>query len=174
MVAPDARLSAILASDDARVVAAEPIEDKSERAPPRIRVTIESRRLGAAAVALVDAGSGRVVSVERLDPRRLPLGDEDVAAAAQLALRDARVRAFLGPAAAEFRPRIAGASESRPRFGIEGLPLSSSDARDPCSRDRCLDLLFIGDRGYLVGRRVIVDLTAGTVVVTETREMDHD
>jgi hypothetical protein len=171
VVPADPRLAPILAADDARVVAAEPVDDKSERPPSRVRVTLESHRAGAAAAAVIDVESGRIVSVERLDPRRLPLGDEDVAAAARLALRDARVRALLGPSAAEFRPRIAG---DNPRFAVEGLPVSSRAPGDPCSRDRCLDLLFIGERGYLVGRRVTVDVTAGTVTVTETREMSHD
>lgn len=114
---------------------------------------------------IVDLEQQKVAGeITRMDGKGVPLGSDEVTEAFNLALRDGRVKALLGPQVNEFR--VAGLSSGdRPENRVEGLRVVATSPSDPCYRHRCLDLLFRRREGYLRGTSVTVDLSVQTVRV---------
>jgi hypothetical protein len=73
---------------------------------------------------------------------------EDAEQALALAKSDAGVRRAVGDTLERYELLESG-SEARVPFIAQALPLRSSDPRDLCSIDRCLDLIFRTENGYL-------------------------
>lgn len=167
-VQPDARLDAIIDGGQGRVVGVESIDDKLGQR--RARVVIDNPRSRTAAAVIVDLASGRVLDVERLEPQRIPFTQAQLEQATTIALRSADVRMFLGRDADRFRARTPGGPQS---YAVEGFALLSNNPRDPCSRSRCVDLLFFGVNRYLTGRRVTVDLGSGRATVVALVQGEH-
>jgi Cu2+-containing amine oxidase len=113
---------------------------------------------------IVDLEQKAVGEITKMEGKAVPLGADEVTEAFNLALRDGRVKALLGPQVNEFR--VAGLSSGdRPENRVEGLRVVATSSTDPCYRHRCLDLLFRRRDGYVRGTSVTVDLSVQTVRV---------
>lgn len=96
-----------------------------------------------------------VAEVQRIDSANVPLNNEDLAEARQLALQNIELRRVLG--------------EAVDRYRVEGLRILATEEGDPCFRHRCLQLLFrLGDV-YLSDPEVVVDVTSQAVRLRRTR-----
>ncbi len=113
-------------------------------------------------LALVDLLDGSVAATETAPAQAVPIGAEEVQAAATLALASERVRAILGDTSVYRVPASRADLEGNT---VEGLRVLGADERDPCFRNRCIDLFFRRGGRYIVGQRVTVDLTAQQVYV---------
>lgn len=162
----------IIGSADARLHFSTPDFDKAEAdaflrgstdARPRPQINVLAVSASGAARARLSLGDGRVIDVQPVPAAELPLFDEDVARALALAQRSERSRAAIGPSLSRFEPARAGLEYPPTAYIAEPLPIRSSNPRDPCSRDRCLELVFRTPAGYLPNR-VHVNLTRGTAV----------
>jgi hypothetical protein len=171
----DSRVVALVPDADRRLVAIDLIEEKvdggRDSRAEQLRAIVAGRR--SAAAVTFDADSGRIVRVERFDPLRAPFDEVDLQRATALALQDPQVREFLGARAGRFMPQLTAAQDGRP-FMVQMLPVRGILPTDPCTRARCVDLIFRAERGYLTGRRVTVDLTNDRVQVTGSRVSRHD
>lgn len=103
--------------------------------------------------ALVDLSRRAVVRVERIERGPAPISPQEVATAKRMGLADPRVRQALGRQMDEFR--------------VHWLGHRPDDGADPCSRHRCLLLVFSRGTRYLMRPRVVVDLTDQVVRVSE-------
>jgi len=170
----DPRVRAIVGAGRPRTILATPQLDKAEveafladtsRPPPTARVTVvmsnvETHR---AARAVVTVPQYRILAVQRLSPSDVPFVREDADQALALAKADRGVRSAIGDSLARFQILNSGDDADVP-LAAQVLPLRSANRRDPCSEDRCLDLVFRTPKGYLP-LRVRVDLTRRTVTV---------
>ncbi|HVS81457.1 MAG TPA: hypothetical protein VHE60_06965 [Pyrinomonadaceae bacterium] len=116
---------------------------------------------------IVDLEKRSAGEIARVEGRAVPLAFEEVTQAANLALRNERVRSLLGSRADDFRVANLAAGE-RPENRVEGLRVVATSPRDPCYRHRCIDLLFRQRDGYIAGTTVTVDLTSQAVRVERT------
>ncbi len=116
---------------------------------------------------LVNLAQNSVANVQRLDSRQVPFTPDDLKDAFQLALREPQVQRALGSEAQSFH--IQGQRSAPPAEPSEnvvsGLPIRSSDPKDPCSKHRCLQLFFRRGTDFLSEPVVTVDLTAKHVSV---------
>ena len=117
---------------------------------------------------MVSLPSYRILAVQRLSPRDVPFVREDADQALALAKADPKVRRAVGDTLERFEILNSGEEREVP-FAAQALPLRSTSPKDPCSKDRCLDLLFRTPRGYLP-LRVGVDLTTRTVTLERKGE----
>ena len=170
LVLANPEIRRIVGSADARLHFSTPEFDKAELdaflsgstdAPPRLQVNVLAVSATGAARARLTFENGRVVDVQPVPAAELPFFDGDVARALALAQRGERTRAALGASLSRFEPARAGQEYPPTAYIAEPLPVRSSDPRDPCSRDRCLELVFRTPTGYLP-YRVQVNLTRGT------------
>jgi len=125
---------------------------------------------------IVNLRKQNVVAVSRLTSDQVPYTNDDLADAFQLASRDPEVMKALGPEAQTFQVRPAAPSRTTPKNVVEGLPVRSSDPNDPCSKHRCLWLMFRRGNEYLSEPSVTVDLTDKRVYVEKPvtdRKADH-
>lgn len=157
----------------ARVIMSNPHFDKAEAeaflsgeraAPPTLRVealVIDAKHQAVQRV-IVEPTENRIHSIERIAPMPAPFIMDDVHAAWALAQQDQNVRAALGKSLDKFK---VGEPDGSPgeSFIVEVLPLRSVDPNDPCTHNRCMDLLFRGEGGYLPFRAE-VNLTTRTVI----------
>jgi hypothetical protein len=153
----------------ATVIIGEPQVDKSEAQaflygervePP---TTILDAQGNAARRVTISPHENRVLSVEPIPASLVPFILDDVQAAWNLASRDPAIRNALGDSIDRFKIVTPEGSPGEP-FVVESLPLRSVDLNDACSRNRCLDLIFRTENGYLPVR-AHVDLTAQTFAV---------
>jgi hypothetical protein len=72
------------------------------------------------------------------------------------------------PTIDQFQPQTPGVRAPREAYVAQMLPLRSTDPKDPCTRDRCADLIFRTPRGYL-SVRAHVDFTRRSVDVEGPR-----
>lgn len=109
-----------------------------------VRLFVERGNYGIRAIVNLDQPT--LVQVVRLDGQQVPLTRDDIAAALQLARSDARFQATLGAAG------LAAVDAT-------GLRIRSDDPADPCSRNRCVQLLPRQGAQYFSDAVIIVDLT---------------
>ena len=181
----DARVKELVGEAGVRVVSVTPVLIKTE-APEKTDIVqrqIEvvlfhpEREVGARVV--INLQQNRVVTVSKLASDQVMMTNDDLADAVQLALRDPEVIKSLGAAAQSFH--VAGVAPApttaaAPQNVVEGLPVRSEETSDPCSKHRCLHLLFKRGNDYLVEPDVTVDLTAKHVMVEKRnpeRKADH-
>jgi hypothetical protein len=112
----------------------------------------------------VSPAENRVLSVEQIAPTLVPFNTDDLHAAWNLASRDPAIRRALGADIDRYHIAAPGGLEGE-AYVIQALPLLSSDPNDPCSRDRCLDLIFRGEKSSYLALRAHVDLTKQTVAL---------
>lgn len=94
------------------------------------------------------AGNPRVDALRVTRDLPPPLGAEEVEAARRLALANAAVRSRL---------QAVGVADSDPSLIVTHLLGRTEDARDPCSRNRCVVLFFNTEAAFLFS--AAVDLT---------------
>ncbi len=109
----------------------------------------------------------RLLEVREIEAVDVPLTREDADDALALAKANPEVRRAVGPDLEKFVILQPG-SDERVAFAAEVLPLRSGDRSDPCSTDRCLDLVFRTESGYLPFR-ASVDLTKRTVKLNSSQ-----
>jgi hypothetical protein len=177
----DSRGRAIVGAEKPRVITADVETDKteaeaylagtSEKLPARrVTIVLFDVKTGQAASVLVSLTEYRVLSVQRIPASDVPFAREDADDALALAKADSAVRRAVGEPLDRFEIVDSGADPRVP-FAAQALPLRGTDPKDPCRVDRCLDLVFRTERGYLPVR-AHVDLTKRTVTVTR-REGKH-
>lgn len=170
----DQRIRAAVGAGQVRVIAAQVELDKSEAeaflagtssTPPTRRVTVFvlGTQTNKAVRALVVPAQNRVLAVEALSASDVPFVRDDADQALALVKANAGVRRAVGADLDKFVIVDSG-SDARVPFAAQVLPLRSTAPNDPCTRDRCVDVLFRTDNGYL-GVRAHVDLTTRAVIV---------
>jgi len=117
--------------------------------------------------ALVDLTAARVIDAVRLPEQSVPIGQSDIELAAQIALDDQNLRRLLGNQIDMFhflKGPVTPESESGNL--IEGLhTIGVGD--DPCSKHRCVVLLFSSNGRYLFqDQQFTVDLSARKLMIT--------
>jgi hypothetical protein len=164
----DARVKQLMGEGAVRLVSAVPVIIKQGDGPEKIDLhqrTVEivlfrpEGEVGARVV--VNLHQNQVANVQRLQPLQVPFTSDDLNDAFQLALRVPEILKALGPEAQSFRPQNPrpGPEAVAPENEVTGLPIRSNDPRDPCSKHRCLQLLFRHGTDFL-SMAVDVDLTA--------------
>jgi hypothetical protein len=137
---------------------------KSEKLPSRrVTIVLFDVKANRAVRVVISLGDYRVTSFQSIPASDVPFVREDADDALALAKADAAVRRALGEGSDRFEILDSG-SEARVPFAVQALPLRSTDPKDPCHVDRCLDLIFRTESGYL-SMRAHVDLTRRTVSV---------
>lgn len=170
----DSRIRAILGAGQPRVITAEAEADKGEAesflvgrsaTPPtrRVVVVVSNTQTNKAARALVSVPQYQVLAVESILPADLPLVRDDAEQALALAKANPDLRRAVGDTLDRYSILEPG-SEERVPFAAQVLPVASTNRNDPCSSNRCLDLIFRTENGYLP-LRAHVDLTRRTVAV---------
>lgn len=113
--------------------------------------------------ALVDLEAGRVVGTARVAGNSVPITEEEIAEAAEIALGSSAVRRLLGDRTFQFT------RDRRIENRIGGLRTLGAGPDDPCTRGRCIELFFrTGERGrnrFLFIHQVVVDLRTREVMV---------
>lgn len=116
--------------------------------------------------AVVSLGRKVVVSVQRLEGGDVPLTQQDWADALQLALKNPEVQKMLGNNAGEFQGltwRKSNAATLR-QNAVRSLMVSTTNPKDPCFGNRCVQLWFRRRAVYLTDS-AIVNLSTGVVRV---------
>ena len=171
-VLSDKRVRQIFGEEKPRFIITEAETDKAE-AEAFLAGTTEKRPSRRVSVALFDPKTNRaahvtvlfeerrILEVQEIKAEDVPLSREDAEDAFSLAKANAELRRALGERMEQFQ--LADPSKDvRDPYVAEALPLRSTNPRDPCSKDRCLDLIFRTEEGYLPFR-AHVDLTKRTV-----------
>jgi hypothetical protein len=170
----DARVRAIVGEGQLRIIITSMEIDKAEAeaflasesaTPPRRRVSVVlfNTQTNQAAHALVSPSDNRVISAGSISASDIPLVRGDADQALALAKADTGLRRVIGDTLERYEILESG-SDARVPFAAQTLPLRSTDPRDFCSVDRCLDLIFRGEFGFLPVR-AHVNLTKRTVEV---------
>jgi hypothetical protein len=170
----DARVRAIVGEGDRRPIITGMEANKAEAeaflegrstTPPRrlVSVVLFNPQTNQAAHALVSVSEGRVISAESISVSDIPFVREDADRALVLAKADAGVRRAVGEMLDRYEI-IESGSDMRIPFAAQALPVRSSDPRDLCSVDRCIDLIFRTENGYLP-LRAHINLTRRSVEV---------
>jgi hypothetical protein len=170
----DARIQTLLGAGQPRVITAEAEPDKGEAedflagrsaAPPtrRVVVVMSNPQTSKAVRALVAVPQNQVVAIESIRPADVPLVRDDAEQALALAKASPELRQAVGETLGRYAILQPG-SEERVPFAAQVLPVVSTSRNDPCSTNRCVDLIFRTENGYLP-LRAHVDLTRRTVAV---------
>ena len=120
---------------------------------------------------LVDLIHNSVADVHRLKGSQVPFTSDDLNDAFQLALREPEVEKALGSEVQTFHVQGQANTPSTTASEnlVSGLPIRSSDPKDPCSKHRCMQLFFRRGTDFLSRPVVTVDLTARHVSVERSR-----
>jgi len=172
----DAHVKQALGENGVRLVSAVPVIIKRGESPEKVDVhqrTIEvvlfrpEGEVGARVI--VNLRQKEAADFQRLEARQVPFTSDDLNDAFQIALRSPEVLKVLGPEAQSFHVQISKTQPEAapPQNEVTGLPVRSSDPKDPCYRHRCMQLHFRHGTDYL-SLAVDVDLTAKHAVL-ETR-----
>lgn len=178
----DSRVKELLGESGVRVVSVLPVLIKAESPEKfdvkqrQIEVVLFRPQGEVGARVVVNLRQNNVVAVSRLTGDQVPYTNDDLADAFQLASRDPEVVRALGQEVQTFRIRPVPPGRTTPKNIVEGLPVRSSDPNDPCSKHRCLWLIFRRGNDYLSQPSVTVDLTDKRVYVEKPstdRKADH-
>jgi hypothetical protein len=170
----DQRIRAIVGEGQPRIIMSAEEVDKSEAeafltgrstTPPMRRVTVIliNPHTQQAAQALIERPQNRVIAVQSVAASNVPFLRDDADEALALAKHDANVRRAVGDSLDRFQLLESG-TDARTPFAVQALPLRSTDPRDVCSVDRCVDLIFRTESGYLPFR-AHVNLTRRSVEI---------
>jgi len=168
----DPRVREIVAEPGVRLISAEVAAYKSRYAKPGeiagrfVEVILFGPEREAGARVLVNLARKNVEDVRRVPALEVPMNDDDLKQAFELAIRDAQVQKALGEQARSFRPQITSPESQTleaPENAVTGLPVRGTRKGDPCMRHRCMQLFFRRGRDFLSEPVVVVDLTAKQV-----------
>ena len=127
----------------------------------RVRVIAVNPLTNQASRAVVSLTDARVLSFENFPASDVPFTSEEANQALALAKSDPAVQRAIGDHLDRYQILESG-SEGRVPWVAQVLPMRSTDPRDLCSVDRCVDIIFRTESGYLPFR-AHVDLTIGAV-----------
>lgn len=117
---------------------------------------------------LVDLVAARVVGHDQTPSSTVPLGRSDVTEALRIAVEHPAIHNLLGKRAGAFRVLTGpiGPKTAKDDF-VEGLRHVGVSPDDPCTRDRCVYLLFnSGGQRILQDQDIVVDLNAREVRIS--------
>jgi len=168
------RTQSLLGAGQARVISTEVEPEKGETenflagrsaTPPtrRVVVVMSNPRTNKAVRALVTVPQNQVIAVESIRPADIPLVRDDAEQALTLAKANPQLRRAVGDTIDRYAILEPG-SQAQVPFAAQVLPVVSTSRNDPCASDRCVDLIFRTETGYLPVR-AHVDLTRRTVAV---------
>jgi hypothetical protein len=175
----DRRVRILLGEGEPTVVSTDAIVDKvqaeaflagNKPEPParQASVLFWNRKTGKAARALVALPKGGVLEAVPVNVRDVPVIKEEVQEALDLAKADSSFRRAAGVDVSRFRVAEPG-STSAESYVAQALPLRGTESSDPCTQDRCLDLIFRVENGYLPVRAHI-DLTRRQVQLEGSKD----
>lgn len=170
----DARVQRVVGAGQVRVLLGEARPDKNEaiafykgetQKPPSHNVwaVVFNPKTNKAAEVFLSLEQNTILKVQEIQAVDVPLTREDVDEALALAKASPEVRRAVGSRIDQFVVLDRGATQPVP-FEAQTLRVRSVDPNDPCTLDRCLDLVFKTETGYLP-LRAAVDLTQHTVTV---------
>ncbi|HEY6250456.1 MAG TPA: hypothetical protein VI685_10885 [Candidatus Angelobacter sp.] len=171
----DARVQQVVNAGGARVTLGEAQADKYEtlayingetqKLPThRVWATVFNPKTNKALEVLMALEKNTILEVHEINPSDVPLSREDVAEALALAKASDQVRSLVGSSIDQFVASDPGNTIRLP-FAAQALRVRSADPNDSCSTDRCLNLFFKTENGYLP-LRTSVDLTRHTLTVS--------
>jgi len=123
--------------------------------------------------AVVNLSKRSLVAADHITSMELPLTPEDISQAAKLALADAELRSALGEELKSYAAAAESPGARAQQFAITGLRLFSKGEDDPCTKHRCVQLMFRRGRDYLADTTVWVDLTERHVYVERGKNESH-
>ena len=164
----------ITAADELDKSEAEAFLEGRTTTPPTRRVTIVviNPQSQQAARVLFELPDNRILAVESIPASDVPFSKNDADEALALAVANPNLRRLVGDNLNRFQIFELG-SEARVPFAAQALPVRSTDPRDVCSTDRCVDLIFRTEDGYLPFR-AHVNLARGTVEIQAAPEGSID
>jgi hypothetical protein len=173
----DNRVRQLLHAQGIRVVSVLPVVTKPESlqnldySTRQAEVVLFQPQGEVGARVLVNLHQNEAVNVQPLRSDQVPMTVDDLNDAFQLGIRDSAVQRALGSAAESFRPLSAmnQVEDSKQENLVTGLPLHSTDPKDPCFKHRCMELFFRRGPDYLSEPIVLVDLTAKHVYVERSK-----
>jgi hypothetical protein len=113
-----------------------------------------------------------VLETVAIDGNSVPLSNEEVNQALNIALQNTTLINLLGPNYQQYRVRTESSREGEPN-SVEALRILATSRSDRCYRHRCVSLLFRQGDTFLTGTSVIVDLTAQNVRVERPAPRRH-
>ena len=123
-------------------------------------------------LTLVNLQQRTVQETVAVDGNAVPLSNEEVNQALNIALQNRTLINLLGPNYEQYRVRTQSAREGEPN-SVEALRILATSRSDRCYRHRCVSLLFRQGDTFLTGTSVIVDLTAQNVRVERLAPRRH-
>lgn len=123
--------------------------------------------------AIVNLSKKSVLSSDRVSSMELPLIAEDIGQAAKLALANDELRGLLAEDLKNYAAAAEAPGTRTQRYAISGLRLFSKGDDDPCTKHRCVQLMFRRGRDYLADVIVWVDLTEHHVYVERSTHESH-
>ena len=181
-VLSDPRIRAIVGEGQPRITSTDVQFDKAEAEAfltgrsttlptRRVTVVLINPQTQQAARALIELSQNRLLTVESIAASDVPFLPEEAEQALALVKADVNVRRAVGDSLDRYVILESG-NEARVPFAAQALPLRSTDPRDICSINRCVDLIFRTEQGYLPFR-AHVDLTARTVEMHSSTGGQH-
>ena len=181
-VLSDPRIRAIVGEGQPRITSTDVQFDKAEAEAfltgrsttlptRRVTVVLINPQTQQAARALIELSQNRLLTVESIAASDVPFLPDEAEQALALVKADVNVRRAVGDSLDRYVILESG-NEARVPFAAQALPLRSTDPRDICSINRCVDLIFRTEQGYLPFR-AHVDLTARTVEIHSSTGGQH-
>jgi hypothetical protein len=181
-VLSDPRIRAIVGQGQPRITSTDVQFDKAEAEAfltgrsttlptRRVTVVLINPQTQQAARALIEPSQNRLLTVESIAASDVPFLPEEAEQALALVKADVNVRRAVGDSLDRYVILESG-NEARVPFAAQALPLRSTDPRDICSINRCVDLIFRTEQGYLPFR-AHVDLTTRTVEIHSSAGGQH-
>jgi len=172
----DKRVMELVGEAGVRVVSVELLALKPEslataqEMPRRAEVMLFQPEREVGAKIAVNLQRGTVEQVERLSSREVPMTQQDLSDAFQLALGEPELQKIL-PELPSYHVQTANESQVlvAAQNMVTGLPIRGTKPNDPCTKHRCMQLFFKRGRDYLSEASVIVDLSAKHVYVERKR-----
>ena len=181
-VLSDPRIRAIVGEGQPRITSTDVQFDKAEAEAfltgrsatlptRRVTVVLINPQTQQAARALIELSQNRLLTVGSIAASDVPFLPDEAEQALALVKADVNVRRAVGDSLDRYVILESG-NEARVPFAAQALPLRSTDPRDICSINRCVDLIFRTEQGYLPFR-AHVDLTARTVEMHSSTGGQH-
>jgi len=172
----DKRVTDLVGQAGVRVVSVELLALKPEslaraqQMPRHAEVILFQPEREVGAKIAVNLQRRTVEQVERLSSREVPMTQQDLTDAFQLASREPELQKIL-PELPSFRVQTATDSGTlvAAENMVTGLPIRGAEANDPCTKHRCMQLFFRRGKDYFSEASVIVDLSAKHVYVERKR-----
>lgn len=173
----DKRVKDMLGEGNVRLISVEllamKVENPSSDSRPmrHAEVVLFLPERGAGVQVTVNLEKESVEQAMLLNSAQVPMNADDLAEALELAMKNEELLKALGPEARSYRPDIRPGARTleQSEYGVTGLRVRGTTAKDPCFRDRCMQLFFRKGNAFLSEPLVTVDLTARKVTLERKR-----